>query len=120
MTKAEIVDRISREIGVQKKDIAFIIDSFFEMVKSSLSEGEPMELRGFGTFGFKIRKGRKARNPRSGETVMVEDRVVIAFKPGKEFKQLAKLVSVDAIRSMTEARKRGPRVDPESKNTEDE
>lgn len=109
MTKAEIVERISREVAVQKKDIAFIIDSFFEMVKNSLSEGASMELRGFGTFGFKIRKGRKARNPRSGEAVVVDDRVVIFFKPGKEFKQLAKLVPVKKVRSLVEGRKRGPR-----------
>ncbi|HPH02828.1 MAG TPA: HU family DNA-binding protein [Spirochaetota bacterium] len=109
MTKAEIVESISREVDVQKKDIAFVIDSFFEKVKGSLSEGDPMELRGFGTFGYKIRKGRKARNPRSGEAVVVDDRVVIFFKPGKEFKQLAKLVPVEKIRSMVESRKRGPR-----------
>ena len=98
MTKAEIVDKISREVNIQKKDIAFVIDSFFEIVKNRLSSGESVELRGFGTFGLKVRKGRTARNPRSGEAVSVDDRVVIAFKPGREFKQLGRLVPVDKVR----------------------
>jgi nucleoid DNA-binding protein len=99
VTKAEIVDKISRELNVQKKDIAFVIDSFLEIVKNTLSSGETMELRGFGTFGHKIRKGRRARNPRSGEAVVVDDRVVITFKPGKEFKLLGKLVPVEKVRA---------------------
>lgn len=114
MTKADIVDKISREVDLQKKDIAFIIDSFFEMVKGSLAEGESMELRGFGTFGFKVRKGRKARNPRSGEPVFVEDRVVIAFKPGKEFKELARQLPVDKVHDMSSGRKRRAKIEPEA------
>jgi len=97
VTKADIVDKISRELNVQKKDIAFVIDSFFEIIKNVLSNGESIELRGFGTFGLKVRKGRAARNPRSGETLSVADRVVISFKPGKELKQLGKLVPVKKV-----------------------
>jgi len=99
VTKADIVNKISQELDVQKKDIAFVIDSFFEIIKNELSKGEGIELRGFGTFGHKIRKGRTARNPRSGEAVSVGDRVVITFKPGKEFKQLGRLVPVERVRN---------------------
>jgi integration host factor subunit beta len=103
VTKADIVDKISRELNVQKKDIAFVIDSFFDIVKNLLSSGESIELRGFGTFGLKVRKGRAARNPRSGEAVSVADRVVISFKPGKELRQLGKLVPVEKVRDPGQA-----------------
>jgi integration host factor subunit beta len=103
VTKADIVDKISHEVNIQKKDIAFVVDSFFEIIKNRLSSGESVELRGFGTFGLKVRKGRKARNPRSGEAVSVADRVVIIFKPGKEFKLLGRLVPVDKVRGTDSA-----------------
>jgi integration host factor subunit beta len=109
VTKADIVEKISNELNVQKKDIAFVIDSFFEIVKNRLSSGESVELRGFGTFGLKVRKGRTARNPRSGEAVSVGDRVVVIFKPGKEFKQLGKLVPVDKVRGTDTAGARNER-----------
>ena len=61
MTKAEIVESISNECNVTKKDIAFIIDSLFKKVKVGISENKHIELRGFGTFGTKKRKPRNSK-----------------------------------------------------------
>jgi len=108
VTKADIVELISREVEVQKKDIAYIIDSFFGKVKGSLSRGEMMELRGFGTFGFKVRKARQARNPRTNERVEVPEHLVMFFKPGKEFKEIAGKVSIDIVKERLEVKKRAP------------
>lgn len=110
MTKAEIVELISREIEVPKKDIAFIIDSFFEKVKKTLARGELMELRGFGTFGFKIRKARTARNPRTNQRVDVPEHVIMFFKPGKEFKEIGPQVPVETVRRHMDSKKRKPRA----------
>lgn len=106
MTKAEIAEIISREIDVSKKDVAFIIDSFFEKVKMSLKKGKTLELRGFGTFGFKIRKSRSARNPRTSEEVYVLEHLISYFKPGKELREITASVSMDFIKDDIERKKR--------------
>jgi integration host factor subunit beta len=88
LTKAEMVESIAEKSGLSKKDVHFIIDSFFEEVKSALIEDRIVELRGFGTFEIRTRKGRdKARNPKTGETVRVKDHGVAVFRPGKELKE---------------------------------
>lgn len=88
LTKAEIIENIFEKVPVNRKDIHTIVDEFFEEVKAALSEDKVVELRGFGTFEVRTRKGRKkARNPRTGEIVSVGDHGVAAFRPGRELKQ---------------------------------
>ena len=65
-----------------------LIKSIFEQLKISLQSGKKIELRGFGTFENRMRKGRtKARNPKTGEIVSVDPHFVSVFRPGKEIKQ---------------------------------
>lgn len=88
LTKAEIIENIYDKVDVNRKDIHIIIDEFFEQIKTALSEDKVVELRGFGTFEVRTRKGRKkARNPKTGEIVSVGDHGVAAFRPGRELKQ---------------------------------
>lgn len=88
LTKAQIVESISADVNVSKKDIHFIIDQFFDEVKSALLEDKVVEFRGFGTFEIRTRKGReRARNPKTGETVQVRNHGVVVFRPGKELKE---------------------------------
>ena len=89
LTKAEIIEQIYPKVRVSKKNIHTILDLFFEEVKSGLLEDRVIELRGFGTFEIKTRKGRKARNPKTGDTVQVENHGVAVFRPGRELKQKA-------------------------------
>ena len=87
LTKAEIVDNIAEQSDVSKKEIQRIIDSFFSQVKGALIEDRVVEFRGFGTFEIRTRKGReRARNPKTGETVSVQNHGVVVFRPGKELK----------------------------------
>jgi integration host factor subunit beta len=87
LTKAEIVDNIAESSDVSKKEIQRIIDSFFSQVKEALLEDRVVEFRGFGTFEIRTRKGReRARNPKTGETVSVQNHGVVVFRPGKELK----------------------------------
>ncbi len=88
MTKADIVERISATTGLTKKDTAMVINRFFEVVTEALSQGNNIEIRGFGSFKVKTRRARKARNPRTGETVDVPSRQVPTFKPSKELKDI--------------------------------
>jgi nucleoid DNA-binding protein len=88
MTKAQIIEAISDEIAVTKKDIGFIIDTFFKKIKQGIADNEHIELRGFGTFGTKRRKARIARNPKTNEQISVPEHWVPYFKPGKELKEM--------------------------------
>ncbi len=88
LTKADIIDSIYQKTGTNRKDIHVVIDLFIEEIKAALTVGRVVELRGFGTFEIRIRKGRKrARNPKTGEPVSVNAHGVAAFRPGKELKQ---------------------------------
>lgn len=93
LTKAVIIEHIFAEYGekkgINKEQIHLIVDSFFEEVKEGLQEQQVIELRGFGTFEVRTRKGRdKARNPKTGEIVSVGTHGVAVFRPGKELKDL--------------------------------
>ena len=88
MTKADLVEEVSGKTGLTRTDVAVVVDAFLEVVKKSLEDGNNIEIRGFGTFKIKLRKARKARNPRTGEEVPVPDRKVPVFKPSNEFKAL--------------------------------
>ena len=88
ITKADIVDAIYNKTGANRKDIHDVVDLFLEEVKSGLGSYKVIELRGFGTFEIKIRKGRqKARNPRTGEIVSVNSHGIAAFRAGRELRQ---------------------------------
>ncbi|MBN2050957.1 MAG: integration host factor subunit beta [Spirochaetales bacterium] len=90
LTKAEIIEHIFEELDINRKDIHQVIDRFFEELKDALSEDKIVELRGFGTFEIRTRKGReKARNPKTGETVPVKPHGVAVFRPGRELKKIA-------------------------------
>ena len=75
--------------SVSKKNIHRILDLFFDQVKGGIIGQRAVELRGFGTFELKPRKGRVARNPRTGERVEVENHGVASFRPGRELKERA-------------------------------
>ena len=87
LTKALIIEHLHDQLGVNRNDIHEIVDAFFEEVKEGLKEEKIIELRGFGTFEVRTRKGReKARNPKTGEVVAVDRHGVAIFRPGKELK----------------------------------
>jgi integration host factor subunit beta len=88
VTKADLIDAIYQRKGINRRDIQILVDALFEEMKSALVHNCSIELRGFGTFEIRVRKGRKkARNPKTGETVSVNSHGVAAFRPGKELKQ---------------------------------
>jgi integration host factor subunit beta len=88
LTKAEIVEAIVEKTKLGKKEILFIVDLIFEEIRDALIKDKIVELRGFGTFEIRTRKGRtRARNPKTGETIEVHDHGVTAFRPGKELKE---------------------------------
>ena len=84
MTKKEIVKTISEEIGLTQLKTKEIVQKTFDAIVDTLVEDKRIELRNFGVFEVKKRAARKARNPRTGEKVLVPEKFVVTFKPGKE------------------------------------
>ena len=90
LTKADIIDSIYTDSALSRKDIHQIIDSVFGEIKKGLAEDKVVELRGFGTFEIRLRKGRaRARNPKTGEVFPIQNHGVPVFRPGQELKQSA-------------------------------
>ena len=86
-TKTEIVDAIYNKTGTSRKEIRDVVDLFINEIKTALVSQRIIELRGFGTFETRIRKGRqKARNPKTGEILSVNSHGIVAFRPGLELK----------------------------------
>jgi DNA-binding protein HU-beta len=88
VTKADIVDVIASATGLTKVETEAVVDGFITTVINAMKEGKNIEIRGFGSFKVKKRKGRVARNPRTGQQVMVGEHFVPTFKVSKEMKQL--------------------------------
>jgi nucleoid DNA-binding protein len=87
VTKKEIVKQISERIGLTQLKTKEIVQQTFDAIVDTLIEVGRIELRNFGVFEVKMRKARKARNPRTGERVDVEPKMVVTFKPGKEMEE---------------------------------
>lgn len=85
MTKAEIVDEISKATGLTKIETKAVVDGVFASIIGAIASGKRIELRGFGVFKSKSRKPRMARNPKTGELVPLSKRYVPVFKPSPDF-----------------------------------
>jgi integration host factor subunit beta len=86
MTKADLVEDISRVTGLNKKDTSIIVNEVINNICRALAEGDKVELRGFGSFKVKERRARQARNPRTGAGVQVPAKLVPFFKASNELK----------------------------------
>ena len=87
MTKADIAEKIQAEIGLTKKESAEMMESVFSLMKSTLKSGETLKIPGFGSFIVKQKKDRRGRNPQTGETITIEARRILSFKPSTVLKQ---------------------------------
>lgn len=90
MTKAEIVTKVAYNVGLEKHDIAKVLDNIIITVKQTVISGEEVTLRGFGTFFSKPRAKKIGRNISKGETVPIAAHCIAAFNPSKEFTELVK------------------------------
>lgn len=88
MTKADLVQEISKQTGIDRNEVLMIVEGFMEIVKGSLSRGKEVYLRGFGSFIIKRRAEKTARNISKNTTVIVPAHDIPAFKPAKEFTDL--------------------------------
>ena len=95
VTKQSLILDIAKATGLARNDIKVVVEQFLDLVGEKLIDGNTIEIRGFGTFACKPRKARPARNPRTGETVLIEERLVPTFKFSNDIKD--KINSLEGI-----------------------
>ena len=88
VTKAALVEEVSRAADLTKKHAEVIVDTVFRSIVTALRRGEKIELRGFGSFRLRQREPRRGRNPKTGDRVDVPPKRIPYFKPGKELREL--------------------------------
>jgi DNA-binding protein HU-beta len=90
MNKTDLIGNIAEKSGMSKKDVESVLNGFFGEVTSALSQGEKVQLIGFGTFETRKRNGRTGRNPQTGQAITIAESVVPAFKAGNKLKEAVK------------------------------
>jgi len=88
MTKADLIEEVSRVVEMTRKDSEVIVETIFESIVKALRAADKIEIRGFGSFRTRQRKPRVGRNPKTGARVDVPSKKVPYFKPSKELKDL--------------------------------
>ena len=88
MTKSELIELIARkQTQFSQKDVEIAVNQILDAMIDTLSQGERIEIRGFGSFSLHHRKARVGRNPKTGATVELDDKRVPHFKPGKALRE---------------------------------
>jgi len=84
VVKADLVDKVYDKVGFTRKEAAQAVEVIFEEIKNALVRGEDVRIVGFASFNLKDKKARKARNPSTGEPIVIQPRRVLSFKPSKQ------------------------------------
>lgn len=85
MTKADVINEIAERTGLEKTDVSATVESFFTVVKDSLTDGENIYVRGFGSFINKKRAKKIARNISKNTAIVIDEHYIPSFKPSKMF-----------------------------------
>lgn len=83
MTKSDIVEKISRQHGLYKRESVILVDSVFKLIEEGLEKGEQIKISGFGRFEVKQKAARLAKNIRTGEPILIDARRTLTFKPSE-------------------------------------
>ncbi|MBZ5552629.1 MAG: integration host factor subunit beta [Acidobacteriia bacterium] len=103
MTKADLVEEVSRITEVKRKESEVIVETIFDSIMGALRSKDKVEIRGFGSFRTRQRRGRTGRNPKTGEKVEVPPKTIPFFKPSKDLKDLVNQETSEATRAATPA-----------------
>ena len=86
LTKADFVGQLFDELGLKKREAKDIVELFFEEIKRTLEQGEPVKISGFGNFALRDKVGRPGRNPKTGEEIPITARRVVTFRASQKLK----------------------------------
>ena len=84
IVKADLVDRVYRKVGFTRQEALEAVEVLFKEIKLVLSKGEDVRITGFAGFHLKDKSARNARNPRTGEPILIRSRRVLTFKPSQQ------------------------------------
>lgn len=98
MTKAEVISEIAEKTGIDKTDVQHTMETFFNVVKSSMAKGENIYVRGFGSFVNRKRARKIARNISKNTAIVIDEHFVPSFKPAKVF--VEKIKASDKLKSV--------------------
>ena len=87
LTKADMVENLFDELGLNKREAKELVEMFFEEIRIALETGDHVKLSGFGNFMLRDKKQRPGRNPKTGKPIPVSARRVVTFRPGQKLKQ---------------------------------
>ena len=88
MYKVELISKISKQRkNLYQRDVKKALDAIIEEISDGLKSGKRVEIRGFGTFSTRHRKSHEARNPRTGQKILVDDQYTVVFKPSKDLRE---------------------------------
>ena len=103
MTKADLVEEVSRITEVKRKESEVIVETIFDSIMGALRSKDKVEIRGFGSFRTRQRRGRTGRNPKTGEKVEVPPKTIPFFKPSKDLKDLVNQEASETTSAPTQA-----------------
>ncbi len=86
LTKADMVEHLFEELGLNKREAKDMVEMFFEEIRQALERGEQVKLSGFGNFDLREKRQRPGRNPKTGEEIPISARRVVTFRPGQKLK----------------------------------
>jgi integration host factor subunit beta len=96
LTKADLIEEVLRITELPRKESETIVETIFDSIIGSLQKGQKIEIRGFGSFRTRERRGRVGRNPKTGEKVTVPAKKIPFFKPSKELKDFVNSAEAQA------------------------
>ncbi|GAC1626249.1 MAG: integration host factor subunit beta [Candidatus Acidiferrum sp.] len=103
LTKADLIEEVLRITELPRKESESVVETIFESIIQSLQKGDKIEIRGFGSFRTRHRRGRIGRNPKTGAKVEVPPKKIPFFKPSKELKDFVNVSDSDHTASTTAA-----------------
>jgi integration host factor subunit alpha len=87
LTKRELSVKLQNKLGTSQKTATAHVEAVIDLIKNTLELGENVKIAGFGVFEVKQKKARRGRNPQTGDTITIEPRRIISFKPSNILKQ---------------------------------
>lgn len=87
MTKANLIEALYEKVGLSKKESSLIVETIFELIRTSLENGRKVKISGFGNFNVRSKNVRRGRNPQTGEEIKISARSVLTFKASPVLKK---------------------------------
>src|SRR5947207_11986071 len=104
LTKADLIEEVLRITELPRKESETIVETIFDSIIQSLQQGQKIEIRGFGSFRTRERRGRVGRNPKTGAKLEVPAKKIPFFKPSKEFKDFVNSAEAQAAPASADKR----------------